>query len=112
MLSSLMTRVKNAQISKVEISLLILLLVFGTPMIVLIPPGAGYDEEDHLIRVWELSVFSFIPGQMSPRDMQYPTLFRDFAYRQQGTSGILDAEFWQRYIQASLYEYGFVRREL
>jgi uncharacterized membrane protein len=112
MLSSSMTRVKTAQISKVEISLLILLLVFGTPMIILIPPGAGYDEEDHLVRVWELSALSFIPGQMSPRDMQYPTLFRDFAYRQQGSKGILDSEFWQKYARASLYEYGFIRREM
>jgi uncharacterized membrane protein len=112
MLSSLMTRVKNAQISKVEISFLILLLIFGTPMIVLVPPGAGYDEEDHLVRVWELSAFSFIPGQISPRNLQYPTLFRDFAYRQQGIKGIIDSEFWQKYARASLYEYGSVRREI
>jgi uncharacterized membrane protein len=112
MLSSLMTRVKNAQLSKVEISFLFILLIFGTPMIILIPPGAGYDEEDHLVRVWELSAFSFIPGQMSPRDMQYPILFRDFAYRQQGSKGIIDSEFWQKYARASLYEYGFVRREI
>jgi uncharacterized membrane protein len=81
-------------------------------MIVLIPPGAGYDEEDHLVRVWELSAFAFIPGQLSPQDMKYPTLFRDFAYRQQGSRGIIDTEFWQRYARASLYEYGFVRREI
>jgi uncharacterized membrane protein len=112
MLSSLWTRVKNTQLSRVEISLLLVLLIFGTPMIVLIPPGAGYDEEDHLVRVWELSAFSFIPGQMSPRDMQYPTLFRDFAYRQQGSKGNIGSEFWQEYARASLYEYGFVRREI
>ena len=35
-------------------------------MIILIPPGAGYDEEDHLVRVWELSTFSLIPGQTLP----------------------------------------------
>jgi uncharacterized membrane protein len=81
-------------------------------MIVLIPPGAGYDEEDHLVRVWEMSAFSFIPGQMSSQEMKYPALFRDFAYRQQGGTGILGSEFWQRYARASLDEYGFVRREI
>jgi uncharacterized membrane protein len=81
-------------------------------MVILIPPGAGYDEEDHLVRVWELSAFSWIPGQLSPQEMKYPTLFRDFAYRQQGSSGVIDSEFWQTYARASLYEYGFVRREI
>jgi uncharacterized membrane protein len=112
MLSSIQDRVKNINISKVEIALIVFLLLFGIPMIVLIPPGAGHDEEDHLVRVWEMSAFVFIPGQMSPQEMKYPTLFRDFAYRQQGNTGILGAEFWQKYARASLNEYGFVRREL
>src|SRR5512144_1318848 len=112
MLSSIKARVKNAHISKVEIALLFCLLVLGIPMIVLIPPGAGYDEEDHLVRVWELSAFSFIPGQMSPQEMKYPLIFRDFAYRQQGSTGVLTSDFWQKYMHASLYEHGVVRREL
>jgi hypothetical protein len=81
-------------------------------MIVLVPPGAGYDEEDHLVRVWELSRLSFLPGQMSPQEMRYPIAFRDFAYRQQGSSGVIDDEFWQKYGRSSLYEDGTVRREL
>lgn len=97
---------------KVEILLVLTLLIFGLPMIVLIPLGAGYDEEDHLIRVWELSAFSFIPGQMSAQEMKYPTLFRDLAYRQESNSGIMDAGFWKRYARTPLYEHGFVRREL
>ena len=112
MLSSLRNRVNNTQLSRVEVSFLFLLLFFGIPMILLIPPGAGYDEEDHLVRVWELSAFSFIPGQLSPQEMRYPTMFRDFAYRQQGSSGVIDSEFWQKFSRASLYEKGFVRREL
>lgn len=112
MRSSLKDKVKNIHISKAEITFILLLLLFGIPMIVLIPPGAGYDEEDHLVRVWEMSAFSFIPGQMSAQEMKYPTLFRDFAYRQQGSTGILRSEFWQRYARASLDQYGFVRREL
>ena len=98
--------------TKVEIFLFLTLLIFGLPMIVLIPPGAGYDEEDHLVRVWELSSFSFIPGQMSAQEMKYPTLFRDLAYRQESNSGIIDAGFWKRYARTTLYEHGFVRREL
>lgn len=112
MFSSLQDRIKAANFSRVEIFLLLILLSFGLPMIVLIPPGAGYDEEDHLVRVWELSAFSFIPGQMSPQELRYPTVFRDFAYRQQGSAGVIDSEFWQSYSRAALYERGFVRREI
>ena len=106
MLSALQSR------AKVESFFLLTLLIFGLVMIVLIPPGAGYDEEDHLIRVWELSAFSFIPGQMSPQELKYPTLFRDLAYRQQANSGIIDSDFWKRYARTPLYENGMVHREL
>jgi len=112
MLPSIKARAKNVHLSRVENIFLLLLLIFGIPMIVLIPPGAGYDEEDHLVRVWELSAFSPIPGEMSPQEMKYPTVFRDFAYRQQGSTGILGSEFWHRYSRVSLYENGFVRREI
>jgi len=97
---------------RAELVFVLLLLLFGLPMIVLIPPGAGYDEEDHLVRVWELSKLSMIPGQLSPQEMNYPIAFRDFAYRQQGSAGILRREFWEKYARAPLYEYGKVHREI
>ena len=81
-------------------------------MVLLIPPGAGYDEEDHLVRVWELSAFSFIPAQLSAQEMKYPIIFRDIAYRQQAVAGIIDAGFWQRYSGTSLYERGYVHRKI
>src|SRR5688500_17261940 len=112
MLSSLKTRVKNRHVSKVEIFLLLLLLTFGIPMVLLIPPGAGYDEEDHLVRVWELSALSFIPAQLSAQEMKYPTMFRDLAYRQQAVVGIIDTDFWQKYASSSLYERGYVHRKI
>jgi len=97
---------------KVEIFFLLTLLVFGVPMILLIPPGAGYDEEDHLVRVWELSAFSLIPGQLSAQELRYPAMFRDLAYRQQANSGLIDSDFWVKYARTPLDEHGFVRREL
>ena len=97
---------------KVEIFFLLMLLIFGLPMILLIPPGAGYDEEDHLVRVWELSAFSLIPGQLSAQELRYPAIFRDLAYRQQANSGLIDSDFWVTYAHTPLAEHGFVRREL
>jgi uncharacterized membrane protein len=98
--------------SKVETLFLLMLLFFGLPMIFLIPPGAGYDEEDHLVRVWELSAFSFLPGQLSAQELRYPATFRDLAYRQQANSGLIDSDFWVTYAHTPLDAHGFVRREL
>jgi len=107
----LKTIANDVRISRIEIFLILTLLIFGIPMILLIPPGAGYDEEDHLVRVWEMSAFSFIPGQIRAQEMKYPKIFRDFAYRQ-WTSGIIDADFRQKYSGVSLYERGSVSREI
>ncbi|MDQ3006715.1 MAG: DUF2142 domain-containing protein [Chloroflexota bacterium] len=107
----LKSMVNNVRISGVEILLLAILLAFGIPMLLLIPPGAGYDEEDHLVRVWEMSAFSFIPGQIPPQEMKYPKIFRDFSYRQR-VSGIIDADFRQEYYDASLYQFGSVSRDI
>ena len=101
----------NIRISGVEILLIAILLAFGIPMLLLIPPGAGYDEEDHLVRVWEMSAFSFIPGQIPPEEMKYPKIFRDFSYRQR-VSGIIDTDFRQEYYEAGLYEFGSVSRDI
>ena len=107
----LRSMVNNVRISGIEILLFAILLTFGIPMLLLIPPGAGYDEEDHLVRVWEMSAFSFIPGQMPAQEMKYPKIFRDFAYRQR-VSGIIDAGFRREYYGAGLYQYGSVSREI
>ncbi|HET9907074.1 MAG TPA: DUF2142 domain-containing protein [Anaerolineales bacterium] len=101
----------NIHRSRVELSLFLILLTVGVPMVLLIPPGAGYDEEDHLVRVWEMSFFSFIPGQIPPQAMQYPKVFRDFAYRHQA-GGMIDSDYWQNYSGVSLYERGSVSREI
>jgi uncharacterized membrane protein len=108
----LRNRINTVQLSRFDVLLLLILSLFGLPMILLIPPGAGYDEEDHLVRVWELSASSLVPGQLSPQELRYPIVFRDFAYRQQGSAGIINSEFWQSYARTALNERGFVRREI
>lgn len=108
----LRTIVNKVHISSTEIFLIFTVLTFGIPMVLLIPPGAGYDEEDHLVRVWELSALSFIPGEMSAKELKYPTIFRDLAYRQQASAGIMDSNFWQTYTDVSLDEHGYVHREI
>ena len=110
-ISTIKNHIDKLNISRVDIFFFVVVLTFGIPMVLLIPPGAGYDEEDHLVRVWELASFSFIPGQMSPRELQYPKIFRDFAYRHQ-VGGIIDMHFWRKYSDLSLDENGYVSSDI
>ena len=103
---------KMTSVSKAEVFLILILLIIGIPMIILIPPGAGYDEEDHLVRVWEISHGSFIPGQIPAKEMKYPKIFRDVAFRHLAVEGIIDTQFWQTYTGVSLDEHGYVSREI
>jgi uncharacterized membrane protein len=112
MLPLLKTKAKTMHTSGAEIFLVLILLTFGVPMVLLIPPGAGYDEEDHLVRVWELSSLSFIPGQIPAKEMKYPKIFREIAYRHSAVNGIVDPQFWRTYAGVPLNEHGYVSNEI
>jgi hypothetical protein len=45
-----------------EVFVVVVLLVFGSFLAFRIPLGAGFDEETHLLRIWEMSAFEWIPN--------------------------------------------------
>src|SRR5271157_2333981 len=51
------------QISSVEWLVILVSLVFGSLYCLTIPVMAGSDEDQHLLRVWEMSTFHFIPNE-------------------------------------------------
>jgi len=66
----------------VEKFAVILLLIFGLGIVFALPPGAGFDEETHLMRVWEMSDFYLIPNEQLGNDVLFPKIFWDMSYRQ------------------------------
>ena len=62
---------------------LILCLVFGTIMIFLMPAGAGYDEETHLARIYEIDHKSLVPNQwLGEEGNGIPSTMLKLSYRQ------------------------------
>lgn len=57
------------------------LIPLGCLMSFLLPLGAGYDEEAHLARAWEMTAFSFVPNtRLGTEGFPYPAAFREIFY--------------------------------
>ena len=39
-------------------------LIIGILLVFLTPLGAGFDEDTHIARIWEMSQFEFIPNRL------------------------------------------------
>jgi uncharacterized membrane protein len=80
-----------------ELLLLAVLVVFGTIFALAIPLGAGWDEETHLIRVWDLAHLHFIPNEVSRHNLPYPAIYWNLSYRRQLIVRPADTRFWEQY---------------
>ncbi len=104
------------KISAPEIFLLISLSIFGLLAIWWLPLGAGYDEETHLVRVWEMSTFDMLPNNIGTPQEPFPTIWWDLSYRRQVLVRPVDADFWAKYgslpLDAWDYEYGLTTRSV
>ncbi|MBI5962436.1 MAG: DUF2142 domain-containing protein [Chloroflexi bacterium] len=85
-----------------EIYLIIVLLVFGTLACFLLPVNGGYDEEEHLIRVWEMSDYTFLPNEKLGNKLPFPRIFREISYRRDFIVRAVPANFWEKYGDLSL----------
>lgn len=95
-----------------EIFVLLILIVFGSFLAFRIPLGAGFDEETHLLRVWEMSAFDWIPNEKLATDMHFPAFYWDFSYRRQTILEPIDPNFWNIYADAPIDSLGFVEENL
>ena len=78
----LMNNMKIVNLAKPEQFFLLVIVVVGSLNSLLTPIGAGFDEETHVARIWEISEFSFIPNQKYGRGAYYPYIFYKMSYRQ------------------------------
>ena len=87
----------NERLRGVEIYLIIVLLVFGVSACFLLPVSGGYDEEPHLMRVWEMSSFTFLPNEKLGNEMPFPRVYWDLSYRRQLLVRAVEPDFWEKY---------------
>ena len=93
---------------KAEAFLLIITLLFGIGICFLLPVGAGYDEETHLIRVWEMSAYTFIPNNALAEKTPYPAVYWEMSYRRQPIVSIVDNSFWKNYSNLALDAHDYI----
>jgi uncharacterized membrane protein len=99
-----MKGLRGFHMSGSEIFILISLLIFGSIMIGMTPLGAGYDEEQHFYRVWQLSNLKMVPGEQVWRQAKFPNIYVELSYRRQPLVGSVGFDYWEKYGSLKLYD--------
>lgn len=84
------------------------LAVFGTVFALFIPLGAGWDEETHQVRVWDLAHLRLIPNEATRHELPYPAIFWNLSYRRQLLVRPVEPGFWDTYGEAPIDSQGFL----
>ncbi len=97
-------------ISAPEWFAIIAILTGGLVIVFMTPVSAGYDEETHLARVWEMSSFQFIPNASLGNQQPFPAIYYQLSYRRQKMVEPVTPEFLthiaSKPIDANDYIYG------
>lgn len=93
---------KLGTLTGVEIFVIVTILIAGTFIALATPFGAGFDEETHLVRIWQMSALSFIPNEKVGQDMPYPAIYHNLSYRRDALIRPVEDDFWGTYGNLSL----------
>ncbi|HQU35806.1 MAG TPA: DUF2142 domain-containing protein, partial [Anaerolineales bacterium] len=88
-----------------EIYLLAVLLIFGVAVCLLLPISAGYDEETHLMRVWQMSGGALLPNE---EKTPFPAVYWELSYRRQFIVRAVEADIWEKYGSLPMDAYDYV----
>jgi uncharacterized membrane protein len=99
---------KHGRLYTVEIYLIALLLVFGGLACFLLPVSGGFDEEEHLIRVWEMSDYTFLPNEKLGNKLPFPAIFREMSYRREFMVRAVPTDFWNTYGALAFDSKGYI----
>jgi uncharacterized membrane protein len=91
-----------------EIFLLVVVLVFGIVVCLLLPISGGYDEETHLMRVWQMSALRFLPNEAENGKLPFPAVYWELSYRRQFIVRAIEPDFWEKYRKLPLDAYDYI----
>jgi uncharacterized membrane protein len=57
-------------------------IIMGICLCIIIPVGAGYDEDTHEARIWEISRGVMVPNGLLSTGPNFPSIFYELSYRQ------------------------------
>jgi len=84
-------------ISAPERFVVLALLVFGGIACLGIPLSAGYDEETHFVRAWEMAHLYFVPNEQLGSKLPFPAIYWELSYRRQPLVEAVEPGQWSRY---------------
>ena len=87
----------NDSLSAPEKFVILVLLALGLITCLATPLSAGYDEETHFIRAWEMAHLYFIPNEQLGVKLPFPALYWDLSYRRQPIVEAVEPGFWSKY---------------
>ena len=96
---------ENKRLHSAEIYLLAVLLIFGVVVCFLLPISAGYDEETHLMRVWQMSDYTFLPNE---EKTPFPAVYWELSYRRQFIVRAVEPGLWEKYGSLPMDAYDYV----
>jgi uncharacterized membrane protein len=77
----------------------IIILVIGVLMVFLTPFNAGFDEDAHLARAWEMSSGELMPNRLLGSSPYYPGVFLEISYRQWRNPGAITPDIWREQLK-------------
>lgn len=101
-------RVNLKIISAPEWFTILIVLIFGLVIVFTTPISAGYDEETHLARVWEMSSFQFIPNASLGNQQPFPAIYYQLSYRRQKMVEPVKPEFLTDYASKPIDAYDYI----
>ncbi len=81
---------------------MLVILLAGLLAVIVTPFGAGFDEETHLARIWEMSAGVPLPNALLGEGEHYPRAFYDLSYRQYKNLTPVSREMWVRQLEVRI----------
>ncbi len=80
----------------------IISIITGLFAISFIPIGAGYDEDTHIARIWEISSGHLTPNSLLKNGAQFPFSFYEYSYRQKPVLERTTITYWRNVFERKI----------
>jgi len=91
-----------------EIFVILVLMILGVVSSITVPLSAGYDEETHFIRAWEMAHYYFIPNEQLGSTLPFPAIYWELSYRRQTIVQAVEPGFWSKYSGLSIDSHDYM----
>ena len=83
-------------------------MILGVVSSITVPLSAGYDEETHFIRAWEMAHYYFIPNEQLGSTLPFPAIYWELSYRRQTIVQAVEPGFWSKYSGLSIDSHDYM----